>query len=302
MSLHRKPTKSSGQRATSVPIETPTPKLGCRRWLRRWLLRCSIGLMIAVVVVFGSNYLVQPRYFNILIIGSDQRGVEQARSDALLVMAIPKAAGDPVSLITIPRDTKIDHPDYGVQKITHFYAIWNDTTTSLGNKPLTEQVVKDLLGIPIHGTIEVTFDSFIEIVDLLGGVDTTAGHLDGKAAKEVVHNRFNKAGGDFGRTDAQREIIQNVIVRLRDPIHARAVYEYMQTTDRARAYLSTNTLTWFGLAYLIGHGGKVSLSEVNEAALPGVGQRIYTPAFDKELYYWVLDETQTQALVDDYLR
>lgn len=304
MSLHPKTTPQTEvvHVSSASGRDGANTKRGCRAWLRSLVVK--FGLIGLLVVLLGSIgfYVSQPRYYNILVIGSDQRTTEQARSDVLLIAAIPKSKRDPLSLVTIPRDTKIEHAEKGLQKITHFYAMWDDTTDRLGNRALTEQVIEELLDIRIHGTVEVTFDSFSDIVDLLGGVDLPQGHLDGDAAQELVHNRFVQPAGDFGRTDAQRDIFKTLLPKLYTPANAQAVYHYFLTSDRARLQLSRTSLAAFGITYLIGHRGHLSPGELNEVVLPGVGTRLYTPDFGKALYYWELDAAPTEELVDQYLR
>lgn len=308
MSLHKKPTKSKSKKSPAVteeniPAEEPKKGRGCKKLITRWIIRGAIFVIIFLIVVPLLIYLSQPSYYKVLVIGSDQRGSEHARSDVLMVVAVPKKSDNQFSMVMVPRDTMIEHPDKGLQKITHFYAMWENEDEYLGNKELTTAVVEDLLDIKVNGTVEVTFDSFIEIVDMLGGVDTESqGHLDGAAAKELVHNRYNKEGGDFGRADAQREILRNLMSRVKDPVKARMVYDYFLKTDRARLDINRNGFMIFGLAYLIGHQGNISLGEVEEIVLPGAGQRIYTPDFGKELYYWVLDEEGVKELVEQYLK
>ncbi len=279
-----------------------TSRRGCRHRLRGCFLKTLLLSSVVIIISLIGFYVSQPRYYNILIIGSDQRANERARSDVLLLVAIPKSRRDQLSLITIPRDTKIEHSEKGLQKITHFYAMWDDSTDRLGNRALTTQVVEDLLDIHVQGTVEVTFDSFDELIDLLGGVDLGQGNLTGADAEELVHNRFVQPSGDFGRAAEQRDIIKNLLPKLYQPSKARAVYEYFLTSDRARLTISRPSLMAFGLAYLIGHRGRLSPGELNEAALPGTGTRIYTPSFDKSLYYWELDDAATKALSDRYLR
>ncbi|MFH1781174.1 MAG: hypothetical protein ABH835_00960, partial [Patescibacteria group bacterium] len=58
----------------------------------------------------------------------------------------------------------------------------------------------------------------------------------------------------------------------------------------------------FGAAFVIGHRGQLNLGEMNEVILPGKGERIYTPAFGKELYYWVLDEEELDEVVKENLK
>ena len=235
------------------------------------------------------------------MIGSDQRNNEPARSDALMVVSIPKSKQDPLSLVMVPRDTKMEDVDYGLQKITHYYAIWDEAVDRMGNVTLTEVKVEELLDIEIHGTVEVTFDSFTDIVDTVGGVDISTGHVDGKEAQELIHNRFVQPAGDFGRAAEQREIFKAVLQKAKNPALARRLYDYLQTSDRARLRLSKSSLVSFGIAYVLGHRG-LTIPEIEEQVLPGEGQRIYTPSFGKALYYWVLDESETQKIIETYLR
>ncbi len=306
MSLHKKTKSKKIYKAPNQEAESETPvakpKLSLKKIIRKWIIRIVLIVLLLVVLIPLGVYITQPNYYKVLVIGSDQRDSEHARSDVLMIVTIPKSDTGNFSMIMIPRDTKIEHEEKGLEKITHFYAMWEDEDEYLGNKELTQSVVEDLLDIKVDGTVEVTFDSFIEIVDMLGGVDTSSGHLDGAEAKEVVYNRFNKQGGAFGRADAQRDILRNLMTRVKNPVSARLVYEYFMETDRARLDINTTDLACFGVAYVIGHKGNVSLGEVEEVVLPGSGQRIYTPDFGKELYYWVLDEVGTNEIVDQYLK
>ena len=167
MSLHPKPKKT---KATTTPSDqvAAAPRKKRFRWLRGWFKKLILIVLLLLVVVPVGTYLVQPRYYRVLVIGSDQRDTERARSDVLMVVNIPKSDADPFSMVMIPRDTKIEHDEYGLEKITHFYAKWEEDEY-LGNQELTRSVVEDLLGVKMHGSVEVTFDSFIEIVDLVGG-------------------------------------------------------------------------------------------------------------------------------------
>lgn len=307
MSLHPKQKRTdsaSGKTSSNVQAaiaEDKPERLGCRRWMKKLLWRTILVVVGVSMLLSLGFYLAQPRYYHLLVIGSDQRNNEHARSDALMIVSIPKSKKDPMSLVMVPRDTKIEHPEKGLQKITHFYAMWDDSVDRMGNVELTKSVVEDLLDIKIQGTVEVTFDSFTDIVDSVGGVDISTGHVDGKEAQELVHNRFVQAEGDFGRAAEQREIFKAVLQKAKNPLTAKKIYDYLQTSERARLEVSMPSLLGFGLAYVIGHHG-FNIPELEEQVLPGEGTRIYTPDFGKSLYYWVLDEEGTKAVVDDYLK
>lgn len=297
MSLHPKIKPTNATQATPVSVR----RSWLRWWPTRWWKRIMLLFLMVLIITPLVIYITAPKYYTILLIGSDQRAQEHARSDVLLLVSIPKNASAAMSLIMIPRDTKIDDPKYGLQKITHFYAMWDDTVDRLGNRALTQQQVEQLLGIHINATVEITFDSFVEIIDGLGGVDTSQGHLDGSAAVELVHNRYNKPDGDFGRGAVEREVVKSIMERVHDLTAARWLYSYFGSAERARLTYGRSSLIQFAMAYLIGHHGRVDLASPQEQVLPGVGKKIYTPDFGKELYYWVLDDDRTKALVSTYL-
>lgn len=262
-------------------------------------------MIVFIILVLGTaaGYFLMPDYYRVLIIGSDLRGTERSRSDSLMVVAVPKSSKNNVNIVMVPRDTYVEHDEFGVQKLTHFYALGERTDSEvLGNLDLTREVVEDILNVKMDATVEVTFDSFIEIVDLLGGVNTDEGHVDGAEAKEMVHNRMVQAEGDFGRAENQRAILQDIMKKGKSVEGAKTIYNYFQEADRARLRFDKVKTGLFGAAFLIGHRGRPSLGEVNEEVLPGYGDRIYTPAFGKELYYWVLDEEDTEEIVKEHLK
>ena len=267
------------------------------------LFKILAVLFILIVLVVAIGYFLMPDYYRVLIIGSDLRNNERSRSDSLMVVAIPKSSKNNINIVMVPRDTFIEHDEHGMQKITHFYALGERTDSDiLGNLDLTTEVVEDLLNVNMDATVEVTFDSFIEIVDALGGVNTEEGYKEGAEAKEMIHNRMVQAEGDFGRAENQRDILMEIMKKGKSVEGAKTIYNYFEEADRARLKFGKTKAVLFGAAFFIGHQGKLNIGEVHEEVLPGAGDRIYTPAFGKELYYWVLDEDGKEEVVKEYLK
>lgn len=277
----------------------------------KWGLLLILAILIILGLTLGGIYLWSPDKYNILIIGSDQRDplkpgdvtVSVGRADVLMVLSIPKQKHKPLSIVMIPRDTKVIDADLGLQKINHFYVLGGRyESTVLGNLPDTREAVEQVLGIKVDATLETTFQGFEEIVELLGGVDTSAGHLDAAAAVEAVRNRYAPATGDFGRAANQREILINLISRAKKWNNFFKINDYLKQTNQVRLIYPKFRTYAFSFAFLLGHLGNFDLGEIAEVVLPGEGARIYTPAFGKGLYYWVLDETGVKEMVDEYLK
>ena len=101
---------------------------------------------------------------NVLILGSDRRAGEPgqgARSDSMILARI-----DPdrqaISMLSIPRDLRVDIPGYGVQKINAAY--------SFGGPQLAIRTVQEALGVRINHYVDINFQGFYELVQHLKGV------------------------------------------------------------------------------------------------------------------------------------
>lgn len=132
---------------------------------------------------------------NILLIGVDEGGV---RSDTIILASID-GYSDRVSLLSVPRDTRIE-VNGSVQKINAVMAIAeaNSTpspspiaeensepaqepddeattpstlSTTSGYEEVLIEEIKQITGLPIHYFITVDFDGFIDLVDALDGID-----------------------------------------------------------------------------------------------------------------------------------
>jgi LCP family protein required for cell wall assembly len=170
---------------------------------------------------------------NILVLGSDKRQKNSkepgadingpSRSDS--IMLIRTGAGHAARL-SIPRDTVIEIPGHGQQKINAAYAF--------GGPALSISVIKHYLGIPINHLVEVNFENFPQLVDAMGGVAYTGGcvvskldggsadggftlrlpagthHLDGREALALARTRENLCAPQ--ETDLNREAHQQALL------------------------------------------------------------------------------------------
>jgi LCP family protein required for cell wall assembly len=103
---------------------------------------------------------------NILIIGSDKRANEDedpGRSDTTILVRIDPEQGA-ISVLSIPRDLKVELPEGGIDKFNAAYAY--------GGPELTVRVVKELTGLPINHVVNVDFLGFVRAVYALGCVYT----------------------------------------------------------------------------------------------------------------------------------
>lgn len=166
---------------------------------------------------------------NILLVGLDEVPGEAAnRSDSISFVSID-IDDKIIRLLSLPRDTRVQITDHGWQKLNHAYAY--------GGVELLENTLVNYLGVPIQYYVIVNFESFPQLVDMIGGItidvpkqlhytdragslyiDIPAGkqHMDGKTALGFVRFRHD-ALGDIGRVERQQIFLRSVFEKIKEP-------------------------------------------------------------------------------------
>lgn len=156
---------------------------------------------------------------NILLIGQDARaGETRARSDSMILMTFNKTTKN-ITMTSFMRDLYVQIPGYEDNRINAAYAF--------GGMELLDATLKQNFGVEVDANIEVNFDGFSSIIDILGGVDIEltsaeaevmglpAGfqHLNG--ANALSYSRIRYIDSDFSRTARQRNVISALFNSLK---------------------------------------------------------------------------------------
>lgn len=164
------------------------------------------------------NITTKKEPFSALILGVDERNGDDGRSDTMIVMTVNPTL-QTTKMLSIPRDTYTEIMGKGFQdKINHAYAF--------GGMEMSMKTVENLLAIPIDYVAKVNMESFVDIIDIVGGitVDNTLNfyydrehfpigelNLDGEKSLKYVRMRYDDPSGDFGRQNRQKQVIQGVL-------------------------------------------------------------------------------------------
>jgi polyisoprenyl-teichoic acid--peptidoglycan teichoic acid transferase len=159
---------------------------------------------------------------NILLLGSDSRGEEQARADTIMIAQYhPKKHS--YKLISIMRDTYVDIPGYGKNRINAAFAY--------GGPELLRQTVKENFNINTQYYALIDFNGFTSLIDeafpqgvkvevekeMSDYIDVTLEpgiqYLDGKHLLGYVRFR-NDALGDFNRVMRQQKVMKEVAAQF----------------------------------------------------------------------------------------
>ncbi len=159
--------------------------------------------------------------------GSEYGSSEGAyRSDSIMLVRIDPQKKK-ATLVSIPRDLRVDMGEYGTQKINAAYA--------LGGPTLAVKTVQKLSGVKISHYAEIDMDGMEEVVDAVGGVTVNLGvavkdpkytkldlpagkvKLNGKKAALLCRARHaydSYGAGDFYRAANQRAVIAAVAKKV----------------------------------------------------------------------------------------
>lgn len=248
----------------------------------------------------STNYNNTDKIKNIALFGVDAPDGENGRSDSIMIATI-----DPVhkklKLTSIMRDSYVNIPDRGLDKINHAYAF--------GGPQLAIKTINENFGLNIEDYMTVNFSSLPIIIDALGGVDITitdeeASHIPGISAagtytltgdQALAYSRIRYAeGGDYKRTERQRTVLEGLFSKaLSMPASS-----YVSILDTVLPYVQTNmsssTILSIGTKALTSFEGQL---EQQRFPLDGYceGQMI------DGVYYLTFDAETTKQQFMDYI-
>lgn len=208
-----------------------------------------------------GNLLSDPYVLNIMLFGADQYG-NQGLSDTMILLSIDNRH-EKIKMTSFLRDTYISIPGYYATKLNAAY--------SLGGAELSIATIEANYGVQIDRYAIVNFETFKEIVDIMGGVDveltqqeiyyindqiaqngqseylspgTVEGivHLNGQQALWYARNRggyvngTEYGGSDWDRVERQRKFLNAVIDELKDA----SLTEIVQIVNAVGPNITTN--------------------------------------------------------------
>lgn len=264
--LPGEPPPPQRERRRRLPFPLPRRRRGLPRGpisvgrVVKWLVLAAIAWLALSLVLFLVSAQIQQGKLSgdvslggagfpltspntVLVLGSDTRpkgsrepGAETSgtgRSDSILLMRV---GGGKNARLSIPRDTIVDIPGHGRNKINAAYAF--------GGAKLATETIENYLGIQVNHLIEVNFDNFPDLIDAMGGITYEGGcvvskinggfknggytlrlkkgktHIDGKQALALARTRknlCNPAENDLTRARRQQKLLSAMKSRLISP-------------------------------------------------------------------------------------
>lgn len=209
----------------------------------------------------GRTTVSDDDIYNVLLIGVDRQDKTwNGNSDSMILVSINKAENR-VTMVSLMRDTYVEIPDKGFEKLNAAYAY--------GAGPLLCQTVTDTYKVKVDRYAAVDFWDLVDIINIIGGVDLeiTAKeaevmngyimdmcerlmdidssehmlpyeggyiHCDGVQAVAYARNRF-VGNSDYQRTERQRYLMQQLLGEVKQMSVA-------QMTEKMQAILQHVTM------------------------------------------------------------
>lgn len=274
----------------------------------------SFGYLDKAKQVIG----ISPKKINILVLGIDQRRNDIGRSNVTCVVTIDTGTKD-VSMLWVPRDSRVKIPGHGWNKIGHAYAY--------DGPKLSEKTVEDLLGIRIDYYVAINMAGFSKVIDAIGGVDIYVEkrmyyydpydegevsdnnglidlkpgmqYMNGNTALQYVRFRHDEMG-DIGRIERQQKFSKALLAQAASPA---VITRIPGIIGEVNAAVKTD----LPLSQMLGLG-KI----INDAYKRGLNTETVSgkPVFIDDISYWLPDilamrkqvaEIQGIALDDRYM-
>lgn len=248
---------------------------------------------------------------NVLLMGVDAARPHNdsfvaSRSDTMMLVSIDPLTRE-VGIISLPRDTRVNIPGRSrMEKLAHAFAY--------GGAERAMATVAGFLEMPVHYYVALDFRGFVEIVDLLGGVDLDveknmnyedpvqdlyihlrAGpqHLDGETALKYVRYRNDS---DIRRIERQQKFMEVLTDKM---FRVGTLWKLPDLVEQLTTNVRTNmeVKTMLKLASL---AAGLERDKITMAMVPGDFGEVEEGG--RLISYWLPDRAATSQTVDRVIR
>ena len=227
----------SSTRPLLAPTQPPRKRRRAGRWIPILLVTVLVALLVwpAFLYWFVESNLGRTdalsgessgQYTTYLVAGSDARGdgaipedgTIGERTDSLIL--VTKGTNGTSSVVSLPRDTDVEIPGKGRNKLNAAYAF--------GGAKLLVRTVEKLTGLTVNHFVLVKMGGVENLVNAVDGIelcsdlsvdDPKSGlvwkpgchHANGETALAFARMRYQDPRGDLGRQDRQRQVISKLV-------------------------------------------------------------------------------------------
>lgn len=247
------------------------------------------ALAIVLAMMFSSAAIAEGNWWNILLLGSDNRydmGESYSRTDSMIILSVNLTTKQ-AKMTSLMRDTWVPIEGHGKNKL--------NAASVFGGPELTMKTINKQFGTDISNYILINITGMADVIDVLGGLDldvtederkalnrglfdlsSQSGmekleesgenvHLNGNQA--VAYARIRVLDSDYVRTERQRTVLMKLAQKLKEVSSASTAVAMVNTL---LPYVETN-LSPTDLVALAYVGLNMDMENMDGLRLPADG-------------------------------
>lgn len=254
----------------------------------------------------------------ILLLGLDNHGM----SDVIMLLTYDMQTFDS-SLISVMRDSFVHNQAWAAKDLGQDHLAWannrgmgQDNDYHAGAK-LATVTIEDLLEIDIHAYASISFEGFVSLVDLIGGVElevapefanreggplpTGRQRLNGEQALIYARHRQNPRIAEPGSTSQDGDRVrrnQRLLKALLEQCKTIETDQLMAIMEELDDRLHTSMEDWdiLDLANLLYNRDTEAIETV---VLPGEGELVYQELIEQEIFYYFIDFEESDLILQE---
>lgn len=239
---------------------------------------------VSIIQQPEEEYQFDKDRINILLLGLDADEERYKtmggafRTDTIILLSVDFRANQ-VYLISIPRDSYVKIPGRQQMDRINTAFVWGGGFNGKGFEKTIETVSKFLGGVPIYYYVGVDMNAFVEIVDIMGGVEFEVDvpvkmggrelkpglqRLNGQQVLDYCRNRRFPAG-DIQRVKNQQKMLLAIFDELKSTKQLLNISKYYEVL-KSKVYTNLNAKQ---IAALGAFGMKLDISDIHTYSIPG---------------------------------
>jgi LCP family protein required for cell wall assembly len=237
--------------------------------------------------------------YNIAVFGIDSEDNMVGRSDSIMILTLD-TINDKIKITSIIRDSYVEIPGRGKDKINHAYAF--------GGPELALKTINQNFRLDIRNFVTVNFSSMPELVDAVGGVKLTITDAEAReipgiekggtyiltGEQALAFSRIRKIDSDFERARRQRDVMESLIkAAFQTPVSS-----YPKMLNQIFPHLTTNLTS----NQILNLGIKAVVNNINtieQKQFPS--HSIAKGQIINGIYYFVFDLEKGADLLSRYI-
>ncbi len=236
---------------------------------------------------------------NIALFGVDAPIGQSGRSDSIMIVTIDKNSKK-IKISSIMRDSYVNIPDRGMDKINHAYAF--------GGPELALRTLNSNFHLDIRDYATVNFTTLPQVIDILGGITITvtdaeastisgissAGTYNLTGAQALDYTRIRKIDSDFARAERQRTVMEAIINKMLKS----SITSYPNILSKILPLVTTN-LKSNDILSLAGSVVTNGIKTIEQNRFPQ--EEVSSGQIINGIYYYVFNREQTIHNIGKYI-